>query len=163
LICIKVSLRSYLTKIHANLSARRGERFFYVRMENMGRTGMRYIDHIRNMSDDQLAYFLNAIQPEITLWSLSMMRALSRKPYKGVDALNGTNGDTRTLMSILYKDFDYEMKLMDEERNQSLDDLHDYASGNDLKRALGHPELQKERELPKAPADTQQAESEGEK
>ena len=46
----------------------------------------------------------------------------------------------------------------DEERNQSLDDLHDYASGNDLKRALGHPELQKERELPKAPADTQQAE-----
>ena len=71
---------------------------------------MRYIDHIRNMSDDQLAYFLNAIQPEITLWSLSMMRALSRKPYKGVDALNGTNGDTRTLMSILYKDFDYEMK-----------------------------------------------------
>lgn len=48
----------------------------------------------------------------------------------------------------------------DEERNQSLDDLHDYASGNDLKRALGHPELQKERELPKAPADTQQAESE---
>lgn len=112
---------------------------------------MRYIDHIRNMSDDQLAYFLNAIQPEITLWSLSMMRALSRKPYKGVDALNGTSGDTRTLMSILYKDYDYEMKLMDEERNQSLDDLHDYASGNDLKRALGHPELQKERELPKAP------------
>ena len=49
------------------------------------------------------------------------------------------------------------------ERNQSLDDLHDYASGNDLKRALGHPELQRERELPKAPADTQQAESEGEK
>ena len=43
---------------------------------------MRYIDHIRNMSDDQLAYFLNAIQPEITLWSLSMMRALSRKPYE---------------------------------------------------------------------------------
>lgn len=26
-----------------------------------------------------------------------------------------------------------------------------YASGNDLKRALGHPELQRERELPKAP------------
>ena len=111
---------------------------------------MRYIDHIRNMSDDQLAYFLNAIQPEITLWSLSMTRALSRKPYEGVDALNGTNGDTRTFMSILYKDYDYEMKLMDEERNQSFDDLHDYASGNDLKRTLGHPELQKERKLPKA-------------
>ena len=93
---------------------------------------MRYIDHIRNMSDDQLAYFLNAIQPEITLWSLSMMRALSRKPYK----------------------------VMDEERNQSLDDLHDYASGNDLKRALGHPELQKERELPKASPDASQTESE---
>ena len=117
---------------------------------------MRYIDYIRNMSDDQLAYFLNAIQPEITLLSLSMMRALSRKPYKGVDALNGTNGDTRTLMSILYKDYDYEMKLMDEERNQSLDDLHDYASGNDLKRAVGHPELQKERELPQAPTEEPQ-------
>ena len=48
------------------------------------------------------------------------------------------------------------MKLMDEERNH----LHDYASGNDLKRALGHPELQKERELPKAPSDASQAESE---
>ncbi len=89
-----------------------------------------------------------------------MMRALSRKPYNGTDALNGTNGDTRTIMSILYKDYDYEMKMMDEERNQSLDDLHDYASGNDLKRALGHPELQKERELPKAPLETPQAESE---
>lgn len=116
---------------------------------------MRYIDHIRNMSDDQLAYFLNAIQPEITLWSLAMTRALSRKPYKGTDALNGTNGDTRTLMSILYKDYDYEMKLMNEERNQSLDDLHDYASGNDLKRALGHSESQKERELPKAPKESE--------
>ena len=52
------------------------------------------------------------------------------------------------------------MKLMDEERNQSFDDLYDYASGNDLKRALGYPELQKERKLPKAPADIQQAESE---
>lgn len=30
---------------------------------------------------------------------------------------------------------------------------HDYASGNDLKRALGHPELQKERELPEVPTD----------
>ena len=88
------------------------------------------------------------------------MRALSRKPYKGVDALNGTTGDTRTLMSILYKDYDYEIKLMDEERNQSLDDLHDYASGNDLKRASGHPELQKERELPKAPLDIPQADIE---
>jgi hypothetical protein len=117
---------------------------------------MRYIDYIRNMSDDQLAYFLNAIQPTITLWSLAMMMALSRKPYKGVDALNGTNGDTRTLMSILYEDYDYDMKLMGEERNQSLDDLHDYASGNDLKRALGHPELQKERELPKAPTEEPQ-------
>ena len=86
-----------------------------------------------------------------------MTRALSRKPYKGGDALNGTNGDTRTLMSILYKDYDCEMKRMDEERNQSIDDLYDYSIGNDLKRALGYPELQKERELPKAPSDTPQA------
>lgn len=52
------------------------------------------------------------------------------------------------------------IKSLEQERNQSLDDLHDYASGNDLKRALGHPELQKERELPKAPLDTLQVEKE---
>ena len=52
------------------------------------------------------------------------------------------------------------MKVMDEERNQSLDDLHDYASGNDWKRALGHPELQREREVPKAPSDASQTECE---
>ena len=101
---------------------------------------MTYLEHIRTMSDDQLAYFLNMIQPEITLWSIAMERALKKKPYDGLDALKGTNGDTRRIMSILYKDFDYEMKLMDEEINQSMEDLHDYAYGNDLKRAMGLPE-----------------------
>ena len=46
---------------------------------------MRYIDHIRNMSDDQLAYFLNAIQPEITLWSLSMPSSLTDMDDKDVE------------------------------------------------------------------------------
>ena len=38
--------------------------------------------------------------------------------------------------------------------------MFDNKKQGDLGGALGHPELQKERELPKAPADTQQAESE---
>lgn len=36
------------------------------------------------------------------------------------------------------------------------------AYGNDLKRALGHPELQKERELPKAPSEEKEKEQEHE-
>ena len=49
---------------------------------------MRYIDHIRSMSDDQLAFFLNAIQPEITLWSLSMMRAYKDGLYEAIDVID---------------------------------------------------------------------------
>lgn len=115
---------------------------------------MTYIDHIHNMNDAQLAYFLNAIQPEITIFSLAMSRALSDqinngKNYKGPDSLSGLSGDARTMLSILLKDFDKEMRDLDDCRNQSIDELHDYESGNDLKRVMGLPT--KERELPKAP------------
>lgn len=37
---------------------------------------MRYIDHIRAMSDADFAYFLNFLQPEIELFALAMERTL---------------------------------------------------------------------------------------
>lgn len=117
---------------------------------------MTYIEHIRSMNDAQLAYFLNAIQPEIPIWSLAMSRALSDKVnngknYKGPDVYYGLSGDARYMMSLLYKDRDREMRDLEECRNESLDELHDYASGNDLKRLFGMPTT--ERELQKAPED----------
>ena len=38
---------------------------------------MTYIERIRKMTDAQLALFINALQPEIELWMLSMERALN--------------------------------------------------------------------------------------
>lgn len=118
---------------------------------------MTYLEYIRNFSDGQLAYFLNAIQPEITIFSLAMSRALSDKVnngknYKGPDSLSGLSGDARMMLSTLRKDFDKTMRDLEECRNESLDRLHDYASGNDLRRVIGLPE--KERELMKAPVET---------
>ena len=115
---------------------------------------MTYLDHIRNFSDGQMAYFLNAIQPEITIFSLAMDWALSDKVnngknYKGSDALFGLDGDARSMMSTLYKDFDKQMRDLEECRSESLDRLHDYSSGNDLRRVVGLPE--KKRKLSKAP------------
>lgn len=114
---------------------------------------MTYIEHIRNFNDGQLAYFLNAIQPEITVFSLAMNWALSDnrnngKNYSGPDPLSGLDGDARYLLGVLYKDYDKDMRDLDECRNESLDRLHDYASGNDLRRVMGLPT--QERELPKA-------------
>lgn len=117
---------------------------------------MTYLEHIRNFSDGQMAYFLNAIQPEITIFSLAMSRALSDKVnngknYKGPDVYCGLSGDARYMMSLLYKDYDKDMRDLEDCRNESLDRLHDYASGNDLRRVVGLS--QKERELAKAPED----------
>ena len=117
---------------------------------------MTYIEHIRNFSDGQIAYFLNAIQPEITIFSLAMSRALSDKvcngkDYKGPDVYFGLNGDARDMMATLYKDFEKQMRDLDDCRSESLDRLHDYASGNDIRRVVGLPE--KKRELAKAPED----------
>lgn len=115
---------------------------------------MTYLEHIRNFNDGQMAYFLNAIQPEITIFSLAMTRALSDKfcngkDYRGPDVYFGLNGDARDMMATLYKDYDKTMRDLDECRNESLDRLHDYSSGNDLRRVMGLPT--KERELKKAP------------
>lgn len=85
---------------------------------------MRYIDHIRNMNDGQLAYFLNMLQPEIELWMLAMERAtsdnrkvLNGKNYSGPDSLYGLNGDARDLLFIMYKDFDLELKRIEDGYN----------------------------------------------
>lgn len=118
---------------------------------------MTYIEHIRNFNDGQMAYFLDAIQPEITFFSLAMNWALSDnrnngKNYSGPDSLSGLSGDARYMLSVLYKDYDKDMRNLDECRNESLDRLYDYSSGNDLRRVVGLP--QKERELAKAPEGT---------
>ena len=117
---------------------------------------MTYLEHIRNFSDGQMAFFLNAIQPEITIFSLAMTWTLADgkhngKNYSGPDVYNGLNGDARDMMRTLYKDYDKTMRDMEECRSDSLDRLHDYASGNDLRRAMGFPT--KERELEKVPED----------
>jgi len=59
------------------------------------------------------------------------------------------SGDARGLMRILYKDYEREMQCIYEGRNETLDELHDYASGNDLKRVMGLPTT--ERKLEKGP------------
>lgn len=78
---------------------------------------MRYIDHIRQMNDGQLAYFLNMLQPNVEMWMLAMERATSDnnavssgKGYTGPDKLYGLNGDARELLWIMYKDFDLELQ-----------------------------------------------------
>lgn len=74
---------------------------------------MTYLEHIRNMDDAQLAYFLNTIQPEIELFMLAVERAEKYK-YTGPDTLHGLHGDARTLLWILRKDYDLELqRIMD--------------------------------------------------
>lgn len=115
---------------------------------------MTYLEHIRNFSDGQMAYFLDAIQPEITLFSLAMNWTLADnrdngKDYNGPDVYHGLNGDARDMMRILYKDYDKDMRDLEDCRNESLDRAYDYSSGNDLRRVAGLPV--KQRELAKAP------------
>ena len=66
---------------------------------------MTYIEHIRAMDDAQLTYFINFIQPEIELWTLAFDRAEAYH-YKGPDVYHGLNGDARSLMHLMYKDYD---------------------------------------------------------
>lgn len=70
---------------------------------------MTYLEHIRKMDDGQLAYFLNAIQPEIELFMLAMERA-ENYHYDGCDTLCGLYGDARTLLHIMRKDYDLELQ-----------------------------------------------------
>ena len=77
---------------------------------------MTYIERIRKMTDAQLALFINALQPEIELWMLSMERALNYH-YDGPDVYHGLNGDARSLMHIMYKDYDLEMQRIEDKYN----------------------------------------------
>ena len=77
---------------------------------------MTYIDHLRNMSDEQIAHFINGIQPEIELWMLAFERAMNYR-YDGPDAYHGLNGDARSLMHILYKDYDLELQRLEDKYN----------------------------------------------
>ena len=77
---------------------------------------MTYIEKIRQMDDGQLAHFINGIQPEIELWMLAMERAL-RYHYEGPDVYHGLNGDARSLMHILYKDYDIELQRLEDKYN----------------------------------------------
>lgn len=77
---------------------------------------MTYIERIRQMTDAQLALFINALQPEIELWMLSMERALNYH-YDGPDVYHGLNGDARSLMHIMYKDYDLEKQRIEDKYN----------------------------------------------
>jgi hypothetical protein len=96
---------------------------------------MRYIDQTTSWRTSSIDEFVND-------------EGLSRKPYKGVSIKRN-----KRRYKNAYEPFIQGFRLRSiEERNQSLDDLHITQAEM---TALRHPELQKERELPKAPADTQ--------
>ena len=77
---------------------------------------MTYLEHIRKMNDGQLAYFLNMIQPEIELFMLAVQRAEAYH-YKGPDKLHGLSGDARSLLWIMRKDYDLELKRIEDSYN----------------------------------------------
>lgn len=74
---------------------------------------MTYLEHIRQMNDGQFAYFLNMIQPEIELFVLAVQRAEGYN-YSGPDSLCGLNGDARSLLWIMRKDYDLELKRIED-------------------------------------------------
>ena len=85
---------------------------------------MRYIDHIRQMNDGQLAYFLNLLRPYIPHWTLALTRAESDSiPDNGkhpdADPLYGLNADARLLLSqVLYADYEEDMKDIENSSNK---------------------------------------------
>ena len=96
---------------------------------------MTYIEYIRQMTDGQLAHFINGLQPEIELWMISMERALSYR-YEGLDVYHGLNGDARSLMHIMYKDYDLELKRLNDKYNPGHhvpweDEKHPYVGRHD--------------------------------
>lgn len=77
---------------------------------------MTYLEHIRNMDDGQFAYFLNTLQPEMELFMLAVERA-EKYRYEGPDSLHGLNGDARSLLWIMRKDYDLELKRIEDKYN----------------------------------------------
>lgn len=102
---------------------------------------MTYIEHIRNMSDGQLAHFINGLQPEIELWMLAMERA-ENYHYEGPDVYHGLNGDARSLMHIMYKDYDLELQRINDKYNPGHhlpweEEKHPYTGKHDDEIAQG--------------------------
>lgn len=60
---------------------------------------MRYIDHIRAMSDADFAYFLNFLQPEIELFALAMERTLQ---WPAFSQLRQTQSQRRCKIAVFY-------------------------------------------------------------
>lgn len=79
---------------------------------------MRYIDHIRAMSDADLAYFLNFLQPEIELFALAMERTLQCQRSLNCGKHN-LNGDARSLYLTLQKDYEEVMQQIADSINKN--------------------------------------------
>lgn len=76
---------------------------------------MTYLEHIRNLSDEDFAYFLNFLQPDIELFALAMERTLQVK--RSVGGTHSLNGDARSLYFTMQKDFEETMRLIAESAN----------------------------------------------
>ncbi|MDO4647190.1 MAG: hypothetical protein Q4B26_00970 [Eubacteriales bacterium] len=83
---------------------------------------MTYFDHIRELSDEDLAYFLDFLQPEVTLIALAMERTLKAKGSRDKwdpenEATCQLTGTRRNMYFALKKDFDQLMNDLDNEEN----------------------------------------------
>ena len=79
---------------------------------------MRYIVHIRAMSDADFAYFLNFLQPEIELFALAMERTLQCQRSLNCGKHN-LNGDARSLYFTLQKDYEEVMQQIADSINKN--------------------------------------------
>ncbi len=83
---------------------------------------MTYFDYIRSLSDEDLAYFIDFVQPEITLFALAMDRTLKGKGTrdkwdKSNEATCRLNGTRRKMYFTLKRDFDKEMEDINNDVN----------------------------------------------
>ncbi len=85
---------------------------------------MTYMEHIKQMSDEDFAYFLDFLQPEIELFMLAMERTLAGKGSRdcwrpGDDGTCQLNGTRRSMYIMLKKVYDEEMKRICNDINPS--------------------------------------------
>ena len=78
---------------------------------------MTYMEHIRNLSDEDFAYFLNFLQPDIELFALAMERTLQVK--RSVAGTHSLNGDARSLYFTMQKDHASDCRV-DQRKNLEL-------------------------------------------
>lgn len=86
--------------------------------EEWGGRKVKYIEHIRAMSDEDFAYFLNFLQPEIELFALAMERTLKYKRSFNLGEHN-LNGDARSLYITLQKDYEEVMQRIANNINEN--------------------------------------------